>query len=461
MDEIIRHRLGGKNVLILGFGREGKSSYQLIRKVLPAQHITIADKDPSLAKDPLCSADPNLSIVYGAAYLDNLHQYDLILKTPGISLVQLEQRMDPEKITSQTDLFLERYASQVIGVTGTKGKSTTASLTYHLLQSSGIESVLLGNIGSPAFHFAGQITPETRIVFELSSHQLEHVRRSPHIAILLNFFQEHLDAYRSYEDYRLAKMNIALFQDQKDILIYNADDPWVLKHVEMLDSSQSRFPFSQQKGYSPGCFADGKEIMLHASDRGSLSITGVHNRYLKGEHNLRNIQAAVSAAFLTGADEQGILEGLDTFKGLAHRMEYVGFFHGIHFYNDSIATIPEACMAAIKSISDVDTLIAGGFDREIDYAGLAHFLPVSGIRNLILTGPAGRRIGTLIEAGGNHRMNIRYINRFDDFFDLALKYTRPGSVCLLSPAAASYDEFRSFEERGMRFTERVKQGATE
>lgn len=461
MDEIIREVLGSKKVLILGFGREGKSSYQLIRRVLPDQHLCIADRDPDIPHDSLVAGDRNLSFITGPEYLESVDRFDLIVKTPGITMMHLEHRVDPLKITSQTDLFLRRYASRVIGVTGTKGKSTTASLIYHILNTAGKDAVLLGNIGSPAFHFLDQIRPETLVVFELSSHQLEHVRRSPHISVLLNFFQEHLDEYNSYREYRNAKMNIASFQQEGDYFIYNADDPLIAEHVSELKSEHTVFHFSGEQSLSTGCSMDGNQLVIRAGTRESLTIPAVHNRYLKGAHNMLNIQAAVSAAFLAGASEHGILDGLDTFKGLAFRMEYVGFFHGIHFYNDSIATIPEACMAAVKSIPDVDTLVAGGFDRGIDYSSLADFLPGSGIRNLILTGPAGRRIGTLVETKGKAILNIRYINRFDDFLPLALKYTRPGSVCLLSPAAASYDEFRSFEERGMRFADLVIKGIAE
>jgi UDP-N-acetylmuramoyl-L-alanine---L-glutamate ligase len=155
---------------------------------------------------------------------------------------------------------------------------------------------------------------------------------------------------------------------------------------------------------------------------------------------------------LLGVSTDAILNGLDSFKGLSHRMEYVGIFHGIHWYNDSIATIPEACMAAVNAIPEVETLILGGFDRGISYDALAEFLTGSGVKTFILSGDAGKRIGESLEKAIKKDKTVLYIHRFDDFFPLALAHTRKGAACLLSPAASSYDEFRSFEERGFRYT---------
>ena len=435
MDELIRDMMEGKRVLLLGFGREGQGSYDLIRRVLPDQLLTIADASEAIRANEKLTGDPLVTVKTGAGYLEGIGEYDVIVKSPGISLKDLAGRIDPSKITSQTDLFLRRFSGQVIGVTGTKGKSTTASLISHILTNAGRDAILLGNIGTPAFHFIDRITPGTLIVFELSSHQLQHVVRSPHIAVLLNLYQEHLDAYRSYEEYRLAKMNIMRFQQADDYFIYNADDPLVVAHAETLKGDQSLVPFSLQ---------------------GGGMVYDFHNRYLRGDHNRRNVLAAVAACRICGVDDFGIDEGLDSFKGLAHRMEYVGEFHGILFYDDSIATIPEACMAAVRAIPDVDTLVLGGFDRGVEYGELAGFLLGSGVQTFLLTGMAGARIAEEMERQGSRGKRVIRIRRFDEFLEPALKYTRPGHVCLLSPAAASYDEFRSFEERGMRFVQLVQ-----
>jgi UDP-N-acetylmuramoylalanine--D-glutamate ligase len=449
-------RLTKKKALILGFGREGQSTYSVIRKAFPGMILAIADRDESIASNPVLSGDPRVELHLGPDYLDRLDTWDVIIKSPGITLKDLPVPPEPGRITSQTDLFLEAYSSQVIGVTGTKGKSTTSSLIRHILSLAGKETALVGNIGTPAFHFLDQIRPETFVVYELSSHQLEHVRRGPHIAILLNFFQEHLDAYSSFRAYRLAKMNILRGQVSADAYIFNSDDPLVMEHTAEEPCRQIRFPFSLGRSFPTGCFRTDNQVVVCIAGERKAVFREFHNKYLRGEHNIRNIMAAISAGIMLRIDPEIISESVETFKGLEHRMEYSGEWKGIRFYNDSIATIPEATMAAIKSIPGVDTLILGGFDRGIDYRPLAEFLVGTGITNIILTGEAGRRIGEELEKAGRGDKKIFSVSRFDDFPDIAFARTKKGGVCLLSPAAASYDEFQSFEERGKRFKTLVK-----
>jgi UDP-N-acetylmuramoylalanine--D-glutamate ligase len=456
MHGFLQKLVHGKLVVILGFGREGQSTYAAIRSILPGFPLTIADADPDVARNPLVEGDRHISWSLGPGYLENLAGFDLIIKSPGISLKDLPNELPGEKITSQTDLFLRNYARQVTGVTGTKGKSTTSSLIFHILKNAGKETLLLGNIGTPAFHFLDQITPSSHIIYELSSHQLEYIGRGPQTAVLLNLYQEHLDAYRSYEAYQLAKMNIARHRNTSGFFIYNSDDPLVSRHAASLQVGRTLLPFTLEEMPRTGTGLIGDRTVIRIPGREQMTIPPFENRYLRGEHNLRNILAAVTAAALAGATSYDIAEGLDSFKGLAHRMEYVGRFGGIDFYNDSIATIPEACEAAIRSIPAVDTLVAGGFDRGIDYTNLAAFLAGSAVRNIILTGPAGERIGEELKRLQPKDKQVFHIRRFDEFLPLAAKYTRPGYVCLLSPAAASYDEFRSFEERGMRYADLVR-----
>ena len=325
------------------------------------------------------------------------------------------------------------------------------------MKTAGIDALLAGNIGNPVFHFIELIKPETKIIFELSSHQLEYISVAPHISVLLNLYEEHLDAYPGYEAYQLAKVNITRYQQENDYLIFNLDDELVKGHLKTYQTMRKCYPFSvekepQQGGFIRGgwiCFSDGSIV---------VPVWKIHqDRFLRGEHNRKNLLAAVIVAMICGIGPEMIEDGIATFKGLEHRMEYVGEFRKIHFYNDSIATIPEACMEAVKAIPNVDTLIAGGFDRGIGYAKLAEFLSISTVRNLILVGAAGKRIGEYLEQNNLSGKKLFYISRFDDFRDIAFLETRPGYACLLSPAAASYDEFKNFEERGKRFRELVKE----
>jgi len=456
MLEFLSQRLANRIVAIVGFGREGQSSYSLIRQVFPNTMLLIADSDEQIRHHPLLADDANIEFFTGENYLDAVIRCDLVIKSPGVRLNHLEPRLSSSKVLSQTSLFLERYGRQVIGITGTKGKSTTSSLIHYIFQLAGRDSCLVGNIGSPAFHSVSRINDQTVIVFELSSHQLEYGEASPHTAILLNLFQEHLDAYSSYEAYQQAKLNIARHQGQDDYLIYHASDDLLPDHINTLQSKAHLFPFSLSVQPRPGifrhenfiCFSDGR------TDRAIWKLE--QKRFLKGDHNLKNIMASIGACSVSGIPDEAIREGILTFKGLEHRLEYVGEFRQIHFYDDSIATIPEAAIEAVKSLPNVDTLILGGFDRGIDYRGLAEFLVHSTVRTLVLVGAAGKRIGECMDAQAPYPQKLYYINRFDLLKEIVFRETRPGACCLLSPAAASYDEFANFEERGKRFREIVR-----
>jgi UDP-N-acetylmuramoylalanine--D-glutamate ligase len=455
MLDLIRRELENKKVLLLGFGREGQSSYRLIRQVLPALHLTIADADQSVIGNEMLQEDRFVNFHLGKGYLEGLTSFDRILKTPGISLKDISTDLDPSSIASQTDLFLRRYSSQVIGVTGTKGKSTTATLVHHILKLAGKESLLMGNIGRPAFDFIDEIGPETNLVYELSSHQLEFVRNSPHLAVLLNLYQEHLDAYRSFYDYQVAKMNIAKYQIKGDYFIFNNDDERIREFVSMMELP-GRLPFSLKKVLAAGCYIQNGEIVCSSGGKKEVIFDLKRKIKLKGDHNLLNIMAAICVCKQLGIDNEIIAEGVSSFRGLEHRIEYVGEFNGIHFYDDSIATIPEACIEALKALDKVDTLILGGFDRGIDYSGLAKFLSASSVRNMIFTGEAGRRILHEIRDIKKPEQTLFLIHCFDEFKDIAFNVTRKGYICLLSPAAASYDEFLNFEMRGKRFKELVR-----
>jgi UDP-N-acetylmuramoyl-L-alanine---L-glutamate ligase len=455
MYDLIRKKLDGKKVVLLGFGREGLASYSLIRKALPDIHLAVADQNESLRENALLALDPNVELLLGKNYLKHLSQFDVIVKTPGITLKNIDYSISPESITSQTELFLEVYSKQVIGVTGTKGKSTTASLLFHTLKNAGQHTLLLGNIGRPAFDRVEEILPETVIVYEMSSHQLEHIKVSPHISILLNLYQEHLDAYGSFLDYQLAKMNILKYQNNPDFFIYNADDDLILQRLEESCAPSKYFPFSFNGSFSDGCFISEDRIIFSRNNVQEVVLDLKKKRKLKGDHNVRNIMSVISACKILGIENEFIQEGIAGFTGLEHRMEFVGRVKEVDFYNDSIATIPEACMEAVKALGPVDTLILGGFDRGIDYSGLAKFLSTSSIRNFIITGEAGQRIRIELEPIKKSDQQLFSINHFDEFLLLAFQHTLPGSVCLLSPAAASYNEFQNFEMRGNRYKELI------
>lgn len=447
-----------KEVALLGFGREGKSSFHLLRQIFPTKEITIFDENASVRTDSLLADDQNVVFVTGRGCMQGIDAFDIALKSPGIPSNSLPSELGKVKLTSQTDIFLQLYSKHVIGITGTKGKSTTSSLVYHILTNAGRKALFVGNIGIPPFECINEINLETIIVMELSSHQLEYLAHSPHISILLNIFQEHLDHYHSFEDYQQAKLGIARYLKSNDYFIYNADNELLSSLVDQLPNPiYTSIPFSSKPGFQVAMCVENDWVTLKIRNEKIKLYDTSHGQPLKGNHNLYNIMAASAACYLAGVGTNEIETGVQAFSGLEHRIEMVGEYAGIIWYNDSIATIPEAAIEAVKTLQTVDTLILGGFDRGIDYSLLYDFLPVSGIRNIIFIGEAGRRmLGEFTETGKNNLQSFIAAN-FDDVVAIAHQITRIGKICLLSPAAASYDMFKNFEERGKSFKSKVRE----
>lgn len=415
---------GNSKVLILGYGKEGKSTYGFLRKNFPGLLLGIADSNTGIANDSTLLDDDNLEIIVGSGYLDSLKHFDVIIKSPGVNIGKLSGEL-LNRITSQTDLFLQCYANQVVGVTGTKGKSTTASLIKHFLLADNKKVLLLGNIGVPAFDMIDAIENDTTIVYELSAHQLEYLHRSPHIAVLLNVFPEHLDYFSSFGDYRNAKFNICKFQNMDDCLIVHES-----LVGELLDRNQDSRTKNQR--------------IVEISNKATKFK--IENPPLMGNHNLVNIDAALLAASEAGVDIEVAVKSLDSFKRLPHRLEHVGEFGGIEFVNDSISTIPESTIAAVKALKNVDTLILGGYDRGLDYSVMVEFLMTSRVRNFIFLGKAGNRMFDIFTA--NKVEELFKASSMESAFNVIVEKTAKGSICLLSPAAASYDQFHNFEHRG-------------
>ena len=454
MKDFLARLLRDKKILILGFGREGQSTYKLIRGYFPEQVLTIADQRNDIP-GLLSKEDRFLSFQLGEEYMNQLMSFDLIIKTPGISLKDKPEVALSGKITSQTDLFLQVYSQQVIGVTGTKGKSTTSSLIYHILQAAGHDALFVGNIGLPPFEIIHTLRYSTRIVFELSSHQLEFISRAPHISILLNLFQEHLDHYTSLQSYHLAKWNIASVQQPEDFFIYNAENKDILVLLQQMKPSSQLLPYSLNPSKVQGIFPEEGEIVLRMRGISTRLFQSDIPRPIPGDHNLMNVMAAAAACHLAGISAQAIAEGISSFKGLPHRIEFVGIYDDVSYYNDSIATIPEATIEAIRTLRDVDTLILGGFDRGIDYSVLVDFIINSAISNIIFIGEAGRRILSAMQQANCAKIMLLATD-YEEVVSFARQHTAKGKICLLSPAAASYDMFRNFEERGDVYKKIVK-----
>lgn len=450
IDKLLEY-LENKKILILGFGKEGISTYKFIRKHFQNKKIYIADK--TNANEEMILKDKNVDINFGDNYLDNLKDFDIIMKTPGISFANINIESFKEKIKSQLELFLEFLDVTTIGVTGSKGKSTTSSLIYQILKDQNKDTVLMGNIGVPVFDCIEDIRESTIVVLEMSSHQLEYMDVSPNIAILLNIYEEHLDHYKSIKEYAEAKINIGRFQKENDYFIYNVDNK-IIK--ECIDEIETLNDIKYEVSYNGNLSNDNSNKVYIKDDYIYINENKVYNindkRNLLGNHNLNNIMFVLAVCNILKLNLKKAKETISNFKGLEHRMEYVGKYNNIIYYNDSIATIPEATINSIRALKNVDTLILGGMDRGISYNEFIKFLNSGVVRNLICMPDTGYKIADSL----NCSSNIYKVETLEEAVELSKKITRKDKICLLSPAAASYGFFKNFVEKGNKYKELVK-----
>ena len=435
--EYIKKYTEGKNVCVLGFGREGKSTYKILEKYCSPKSVAIADLNPVDRKENGLSE--SVELVCGEGYQDCLDRFDMVFKSPGIVLKKSPSELKC-MITCETQVFFEVYREQIIGITGTKGKSTVTSLIYHVLRESGVDCRIAGNIGIPVFDIAEGMKDDTVVVCELSCHQLEYMTVSPRSAIFLNLYEEHLDHYGSMENYYNAKKNIYLYQDVCDVLWCNYD-------IRTDDIPSIAVTVSNTCKAADVFVEDG---IVYDSDDEEYEIP-VNDIKLLGTHNHYNIVIAWDVC-KDLVEEEDFTKALCSFDPLAHRLEFVDTVRGIRWYDDSISTACATAISALQSVPKVGTIIIGGMDRGIDYQPLVSFLADFDVR-VICMEASGKRVYDMIQASGSFRdkERIYYADHLDGAVKLAAEITTEGMSCVMSPAAASYGIFKNFEERGDAF----------
>lgn len=386
-----------KKILLWGYGREGKAFDEFLRKYCKTKSIEVFEGKRE-DFDPSC--------------------YDIVVKSPGVPYFNYEE----ENITSMTELFLEEFRDNTIGITGTKGKSTTTSLIYHVLKENYDKKVcLLGNIGIPCIEAYEDMLNGAIAVFEMSCHQLVNNNTSPHIAVFLNLFEDHLDYYHTKDAYFKAKQKITLNQNENDYFLVGSKVPFINTKAKVIKCDEFNSPKYEMK------------------------LLGIHNQW--------NADVACKIAVsLFNCDENKVHDSIKTFEALPHRLERFYSKGSVSFFDDSISTIPEATVNAIESVRDAKTVIVGGMDRGIDYTYLIDAIPKYNNVNFILCYESGKRIYDEV----NKYSNVYFADDLNLATNLAIKITDNGSV-ILSPAAASYGYFKNFEERGEYFKELVKE----
>lgn len=449
-------------IFILGLGREGMSTYAFLRHQFPDKRLGLADQRalPQLERttQQAIESDNNVQLYLGDDYLKCISEYEIILKSPGIlpALPELvNARTQGALITSNTQLFFEWCPGVTVAVTGTKGKSTTTSLIYEVLLAGGVDARLIGNIGIPPLSALDGATSSTVFVAELSSYQLTDINKSPHIAVIQNIVPEHTDYHGSFDAYVAAKQTIVRYQTENDYTVFNAS--YQIPTEIANGSIAQKIPFGIVADV--GCFLEADTLVFH-SERGREQIIPIHAIPLKGSFNLQNVMPSIIIGKHFSIPNHTIAAAIKDFKSLEHRLEPVGSYGGVCFYNDSLSTIPEATIAAIHAFPNQRViLLAGGFDRGQIFNDLADAVLQCDVKAVILFPTTGEPLWDEIlrQAKGHTPPEHAFVTDMNDAVKIAYEWATEGDVVLLSPAAASFGRFTDYKDRGEQFKAAVKQ----
>lgn len=416
-----------RKIAILGFGKEGEANLRYFQAKEPEAELTILDANPE-------TQVPGVKTQVGPGYLSSLAQFDLIVRSPGINPQLPELQVVQAKLTSATAIFFKEAAAagaRLIGITGTKGKSTTTSLIAAGLEAAGASVSLVGNIGRPMLDYLDQAKPGHIFVCELSSYQLEGLHQSPDVAVLTSLFPEHLDYHQSWEGYFNAKANICRYQTAANLVIYNAGNDDCVKMAAL----------------SPG-----QKIAITAKD----APVQLEELKLIGQHNLLNVALAARAVQAMGYQGEAVNQAFRDFPGLPHRLMTVGQYQGVTWIDDAISTTPESTVAGLKALAPkAITLLAGGLDRGYNFEPLAEAARQGLVKHFLLMPDTGAGMAaTLQEAGLS---NYEMVPDLETAVQKAAQLSQAGEIVLLSPASPSYNRFKNFEEKGDLFAKLAKQ----
>ena len=452
-----------KKVAVIGAGVEGLSSALWLDK--QGADVTVLDRNEEIEEIKKLR-DIGINYNLGQDYLGNLSAYEVIVRSPGIKR-NLPEILYAEKqgkiITSQTQIFFDLSPSPIIGVTGTKGKGTTSALICEMLKTEWLDVHLGGNIGTPPLDFLDKLTYESWVVLELSSFQLEDLKSSPHIAVILMITPEHLgidsvgtaNYHESMEEYVSAKRNIVRNQTDKDYVIINRDYPASLESDVYAQGKMYQVS-REREAAGDGCFTRQGRVIIR-KDGKEEDVIEVSEILLPGKHNYENVCAASMAADLAGVSLGSIASAIRQFKGLPHRLDLVKEVKGVRYYDDSFSTTPETAIAAIEAFEDPEILILGGSHKDSDFTELGKVISErQNIKAIIGIGVEWERVKMHLQMANSKWQIVENCKSMEEVVQKAAEIAEPGDVVLLSPACASFGMFRDYKERGELFKAEIK-----
>lgn len=434
------------NVAILGFGVDGASAAEYWHNL--GNEITICDLKTDLHIPTWATGH------FGKNYLANLDDFDIVVRSPGLHPAEIVNA-NPDspdilkKVTTSIDEFFTKCPAPIIGVTGTKGKGTTSTLIYRILQAAGYKTFLGGNIGTVPLDFLNQVTPESFVVLELSNFQLIDFNGRPQVAVCLMIVPEHQDWHKNVNEYYQSKQRLFINQADEDITVYNADNEISVKTA--LASRGVKVPYVVPDNYDKpfdreGVYFENDSIFIKNTE-----ICSINEVALLGRHNLENVCAAIAAVWqIIKGDKNVIVKVLKEFTGLEHRLEFVKEVNGVKYYNDSFATTPEATVAAIRAFKEPKVVILGGHDKGIPFFEVVNEVIHSNVRRAIVIGETGEKIIELLVSRGFENITLGG-NTMTEIVDAAKSAAQPGDVVLLSTACASFGLFKDYKDRGNQF----------
>jgi len=464
-----------KNIAILGLGVEGVALAKFLRgkvasiTLLDQENLenllSRAEEESNLELKDLLGQVNDYKMVLGKKYLNSLTDFDIVFRTPGIPYFNSKIQEATEagvEISSQIKLFFDLCPAKIIGVTGTKGKGTTASLISSIMQNQKSKiknkkygnTYLAGNIGKPAITLLDKIKSDDNIVLELSSFQLQDLKKSPHIAVITNLSVDHLDYHKDEEEYKEAKRSIYKYQNKNDYLVVSSK-----VNPEYYKDSKSEVKLFSGLGEVKGeafVAEDGKKHAVYLDNNGETEkVLSEDETKLRGDHNLENIAAATLVASIMDVELEKIKEGIKTFQGLPHRLEFIKEVEGVKYFNDSFATNPEPTMAAIDAFFEDKILILGGSSKEADFSELAAKIASSNVAAVVLIGVEADKIESSLE-NKNYQGSIIRASDLEQTIDKSRELSKEGDVVVFSPACASFDMFKNYKDRGEKFKEALK-----